>query len=128
MSTDNIKKLPDRIDAYAQAREERLALQREVNNLQERENMLKNGIIQILQENELSTAGSANYSVKLAVDDKPVAGNWQEIYDYIKENDAFDLLQRRLGEAAVKSRWEDGITIPGVTTFPVEKLTLSKVS
>jgi hypothetical protein len=34
------------------------------------------------------------------------------------------LLQKRIGEKAVEERWEDGISVPGVVTFPVDNLTV----
>lgn len=123
----SIKELPQLIDAYADARQERLAAQRATDALASEENKFKAEIIALLQDNDLSTAGSARHSVKLKMDDKPIANDWDAIYSYIHETQSFDLLQRRLGERAIKLRWEDGVTIPGVTTFPVEKLTISKV-
>ncbi len=123
MSTDLIQL----INRYALAREERLALQRQVDNLAKNEAIFKSNLIDKLNEQGLAAAASARFMVKYTMTDKPIAGNWEEIYQYIKENDAYDLLQRRLGEAAVRARWEDGITIPGVQTFPVDKLTVSKV-
>lgn len=123
----SIKELPDLIDAYAEAREARLAKQREVDALQRDETSLKNSLIEMLREQDLSAAGSANYMVTYSQDEKPIAGDWEEIYGYIYETKSFDLLQRRLLESAVKARWEDGVTIPGVVTYPVDKLSVSRV-
>jgi hypothetical protein len=58
---------------------------------------------------------------------KPAVTDWAELYQHIAETGNFDLLQRRVGEAAVKLRWEDGEAVPGIVSYPVEKLTLTKV-
>jgi hypothetical protein len=54
--------------------------------------------------------------------------DWEEVYKYIKANDAFDLLQRRLTETAVKLRWDDGIRLPGIETLRVYDVSISGVS
>ena len=118
--------LPDLIDQYVEKRNDRLALQRETDALAKEENNLKTTLIAMLEEENLTVAGSATNVVKLKVDDKPVVGDWDNLYAFIKETDSFDLLQRRLGEGAVKARWEDGVDVPGVSTYPVSKLTVSK--
>ena len=124
----SIEKLPAMIDQLYELRELRLQHQRQTDKLKKQETELQQEIIMAMAESGMTSAGGAHAKATYKVVDKPVAANWDEVYHYIAENDAFDLLQRRLGEGAVKARWEDGITIPGVTAFPVDKLTLSKVS
>ena len=122
-----MKDLPNLIDAYVDARNARLSMQKEVNELQQEENKFKAELIERLKTENLVAAASATSLVKYIVDDKPIASDWDAIYEYIMKNEAFDLLQRRLLESAIKSRWEDGVEIPGVATYPVDKLTISKV-
>jgi hypothetical protein len=40
--------------------------------------------------------------------------DWQEVLDFIKRNDAFDLFQRRITTGAAIERELDGVTIPGL--------------
>jgi hypothetical protein len=118
--------IPELIENYAVLRDRRLEAQREVDNIAKLEGRAKDELIAAMQESGLTHAGGKDHKVSLKMVDKPVAGDWALIYDYIQENQAFDLLQRRLTEKAIKDRWEDGLSIPGVVRFPVEKLTVSK--
>lgn len=122
----SIKDLPTLIEAYAEKRDERLVLQRRTDQLKKEETQLKDDLILALQEANLTSAGGTDHKVTYKQETKPVAGDWNEIYRYIQENDAWDLMQRRLLESAIKERWEDGVEIPGVVSFPVDKLSLSK--
>lgn len=49
----------------------------------------------------------------------PSASDWQLVYDWIKENEAWDLLERRLKVGFVKEFQEahDGALPPGVSTY-----------
>jgi hypothetical protein len=57
---------------------------------------------------------------------EPVANNWPEIYDYIKEHGAWELLHKRLTSTAVKEHWEAGEELPGIGVTEVYKLSVSK--
>ena len=114
------------IDNYCELRDTRLAAQREVDQIARQETEAKQTLIKALQSQELSAAASAKYLVKYKLEDKPIASNWDDIYRYIQDTGSFDLLQRRLLESAVKARWEDDEELPGITTYPVDKLTVSK--
>jgi hypothetical protein len=49
-----------------------------------------------------------------------------EVYDYVKEHDAFDILFRRLNEKAIMDRREQGEEVPGLDWFPVASLSVSR--
>lgn len=55
----------------------------------------------------------------------PTAENWEQIYAYIKENDAFELLQKRLSAKACleAANFED---IEGMSFFTQKKLALRR--
>jgi hypothetical protein len=113
------------VDAYIQKKAERLALQREVDKLDADEKKLKALIIEALQKNNAQAVGGHLATATLVIKDKPVARDWNQVYAYIQENDAWDLLQKRFTETAVRLRWEDGIAIPGVEKFPVADISIS---
>lgn len=50
---------------------------------------------------------------------KPAASDWDAFYNWIKENDAFDALERRIKATFVKEFMEenDGETPPGVSVY-----------
>lgn len=56
-----------------------------------------------------------------------VVGNvedWDQVYAYIKDNDAFHLLQRRLGNAAYKELLDMGNPPPGIVPFTKRSINL----
>ena len=114
------------VDEYADTREQRLALQRQVDKLDEKEKGLKAKLIESLVAASATAIGGQRMIVTLVPKEKPVAKDWKSLYAFIVANDAWDLLQKRLTETAVKARWEEGIVVPGVEKFPVNDLSISK--
>ena len=122
-----LKELSAKVDDYVALRDERLARQREVDAIKEKEDLLKAELIHELETQKVGSVGGSTHMVKLQVKDKPSAGDWAQVYEYIKRTNSFDLLQRRLNESAVEARWEEGEKIPGVSKFPVATLSISRI-
>lgn len=101
------------VEEYRSIRLERLDLQRKVNELDAAEKKLKEQIITELK------AGTPHRGVILIQKDKPIVEDWLKLYAHIKATGEFELLHRRLTEAAVLERRADGVVIPGVGWFPV---------
>lgn len=116
------------IDALYLQRAERLAVEKTVKEMKTRELALRVHIKSVLDSISLeSGAGKlATTSIQLSVE--PTAKDWPAIYAFIVENDAFDMLQRRLSSTAVKDRWDEGIIIPGIDKFDTWDLSLTKRS
>ena len=121
-----LKELSALVDEYYEARNARLSKQRETDNLAEIESDLKRSLIEIMRTQAVSTVGGIQAVVTLRSKPKPIASDWSKVYEFIRDNDAFDLLQKRLNETAVKLRWEDEMQIPGISTFVVDELSISK--
>jgi acetyl-CoA carboxylase alpha subunit len=121
-----LENLSAKVDLFYATREQRLLMQRQVDRIQEQESKLKEELIRELQASKVSSIGGTLARVTIQEKIKPIAQDWAKVHAYMKENDAFDLMQRRLTEAAVKSRWEDGIIIPGVDRFIVFDLSVAK--
>jgi hypothetical protein len=117
-----ITELNEIIKRFNNIREERLTMQRRTDKLKEQENDLKGQVIVALKESGLNKAAN----VKLQLKPKPVAKDWNAIHEYIIEHDAWDIMQRRLGEVAIRDRWENDEAIPGVDKFPVDDLSVGK--
>ena len=118
--------LHDLITEFVNNRQARLDLSREVKKLEEKEIEAKYALLAAMEESHLSTAGNGVNIVNKILKRVPVAEDWRAIYDYVLANDAFDCLQRRLGEKAIRDRVEEGEVIPGVGYMDVTKLTVSK--
>lgn len=122
----SLESIGEKVDLYFKTREQRLLMQKQVDNVQTEESKLKEEIIRELQAAKVTSIGGNIARVTIQEKIKPIAQNWELVYAYIKEHNAFDLMQRRLTEAAVKGRWEDGIKIPGVDSFTVFDLSVAK--
>jgi hypothetical protein len=114
------------VDKFGEVRDTRLAADKAAEKLKEQENLLKEQIITALRDSDSGGITGSHFGVKLQKKDKVVVTDWAPVYAYIKDNDAFDLLHKRITEGAVKLRWEDGVQIAGLETYPVYDLTVSR--
>lgn len=111
-------------DLYIQCRDEEEALKREntdkntpIKNLK---NILEGKLLAMIEASGLeSVKTSAGTVYKLPKTSAKVA-DWQVLLDYIKKNDAFDLLTKNVSKDAVKARIEESNEIvPGVDMYTI---------
>ena len=108
-------------------REQRLEIEAQANEVLKKEAQVREFIINNLPKQEASGVRGRVAQVRIEKKDVATAENWAKIQDYIRKNDAFDLMQRRLNDAAVKARWEEGKKIPGVKKFSVVTVSCTKL-
>ena len=124
-------KIPKTLGACAdrlyEVRQKRLDQQKVVDALASEEAALKEHIINSLPKSEAS--GVAGKLCRVSVVTKPIPQikDWDALYKYVKKTGAFELLQRRLADAAIKDRWEAGKTVPGVEAFNVVSVSINKL-
>ena len=121
------KALAECADLLYTTRQDRLALQKIVEELERRETQLKEQIIAHLPASQATGIAGKVARATIVPKTIPRATDWAAIFKYIKKADAFDLVQRRLSDAAVNERWEHGIEIPGVERFNTKTVSLNKV-
>lgn len=116
------------IDQAAEVNMERVALQKQVDKLAEKEKdllatihaeMIKAGV-----RNSLATVG---WGVKIAPQQKVVATDWDQFREYIRKTNNFSLLHARITESAVKELQAEGIDVPGVEIVELDVVKLYKV-
>jgi hypothetical protein len=122
----DLAELGQLVDQLDQKRQDRLAADKKAASLKSEENALKAQLIGEMEENDLSSAGGKECIVKRTVKQRAIASNWPDIYAYIQEHDAFDLLHRRLTDSAVLLRKDDGVEVPGVTIMDYSNITYGK--
>ena len=117
-------------DLLYATREARLALDRRSERLQELEGALRDNFINKLPKSSTGIAGR----VALArIEVKPVPQvdgeeGWNRLHAYIKKNDAWELLQRRLGESAAKELLDAGEGgKAGIVVFQAKKVSVTKI-
>lgn len=120
------QELSAKVDLYFMARESRLAADRAAEKLKETEILLKDELIRHLTENQVTSIGGKLARVTMQKKVKAITQSWEKVYEYIKDTNSWDLLQKRLTESAVKARWEDGVKVPGVEEFIVFDLSVAK--
>lgn len=128
-----MKKLPKSMGACAdllyQKRQERLAADKYAAELKAEEQRIINHIIDNLDKNSTGAAGKHHRvqvirAKKLRVNPE----KWNNFFAWVAKNKAFDVLQKRLSDDAIKERFEAARgKIPGVEPFDYVKVSLTKV-
>lgn len=104
---DAIYKLNQKIDVAQAA----------VKKLEDQRNKLEEALMKSYKSEDIEGASGklakANVVERTFVNVK----DWKKLYDYIKKNNAWDLLQRRPSSSAYQARIEQKIKVPGCTAF-----------
>ena len=114
------------IDTLYENRAKRLKLQREVDELEAQEKLLKLNIIEQLHELDLDGGKGEIATAAITRKTKSLVLDWSIVWDYIFDNRAPELMQKRISETAWAERRESGILIPGTEALELEDLSLTK--
>jgi hypothetical protein len=131
MATEVKYKFPKALGACAdklfELRNKRLAEQKKVDEIAAEETALKNHIIENLPKSEASGVAGKLARVTVVTKQIPQVKDWDAFYKYVKKTGSFDLMQKRLTDAAIKERWEAGKEVPGVEHFNAVSVSINKV-
>lgn len=114
-------------DLLYSIRDKRLELEREVNKLKANETALKDHFINALPKDDATGIRGKLAQVIIQTTDEPTAEDWSKITRHITKTGSFDLLQRRLNNAAIKERWANGKKVPGIGSFKVVSVSCTKI-
>lgn len=114
------------LEQYHSLREQRLALQRQADALEQKEKDIIYEITTKMVSSDISTLIDGGYKAVMVIKPQALATNWPAILDFIKQTGAVDLLQKRLTESAVKARWDSGVDVPGVDRSEKHVITVTK--
>lgn len=115
-----------KLQAYFTLREQRLALQRQVDKLEQDEKDIMYEITSELVASGKNTSSEEGFVAKLKSTPASQVTDWVQTLDYIRATGQVDLLQKRLTESAVKARWDSGVDIPGVEKTVKHTVTITK--
>ena len=123
-----IPKTPgEAIDQMYTIREQRLALARQVQDLQTQEGVLEELTASMLKAQGLDSGKGKLATFTISPETyEPNVVDWEKFYAYVARTKAWMLLQKRVGSTAIKERWADNKEIPGVERRPVQKYSLTK--
>jgi len=123
----SINSLAEKADQLYTIREHRLAMQKEVDALQATETALREELITSISKSDATGVAGKLVRVTVVTKPKPTLKSWDDLITYCRRRNAWDLIQHRINETAVKERWDDGKEIPGVETYNVVTLSMNKV-
>ena len=123
-----LNELGSAIDELYQTRAQRLKLQQDVEGLKAIETEQREAILNCLALAGLSKAsgGLATASIKRST--IPAVFDWEQVHDYIRRENRFDLLQKRISVIACRELYQDDVLIPGTDAVEDEDLSLTKAS
>lgn len=87
---------------------------------------LENYLLDTLPKTQLEGAAGKSGTIKIKRSVVPNVVDWDKVYAYIKKNDAWELLHRRISITACKERWDNKKDVPGVETFTKVGLSVTK--
>jgi len=115
------------VDLYKEVQELRLAMQKEVDAVKARESEIKQHIIDNLSKSDDTGVAGKRYRAQIVTKATPAVSDWDKVWDFIRENDRTDLVQKRINDKAVKEIWEAGEEVPGVDKFNSVDVSVRKV-
>lgn len=117
----------EKIDALYELRQERLNLEKHVDDAKLQEKTLESEIM--LELNSLSATmlrgSKASFSVSKEV--VPSVQSWGLLYDFIKGENDFTLLHKRISSTVWREYTDDGLLVPGTTAMELPKVSLRKL-
>lgn len=114
-------------DLLYATRELRLAKQRAIETLEKLENALREHFIENLPRSQASGIAGRVARVQIEIKPIPQVKDWDGCYAFVKKNNAFELLQRRLNEGAVKERLDGGQRLEFIEIYNAKKVSVTKL-
>lgn len=135
-SLDKGAPLPESIgrcaDLYKEVQELRLAMDKEVERVKARETEIREHIINTLSKSDDTGAAGLRYRaqivMKKSVRVSDEAGGWGALHSWIRKNDRFDVLQKRLNSTAAADFLEaEGRPLPGCEVINAPDVSITKI-
>jgi hypothetical protein len=117
--------MSDLLRQFYETRAKRLELDRESARLQVEEDKLKYELIKAHDAGD--NLSSRLYLFSYSEKPVPYVEDWAKLTQWIIDNDAPDVLQKRLTESAIMARIREGHVIPGVTVIQKPVVLVEKV-
>lgn len=114
-------------DRMYEVRQARYAMQKVVDKLQAEESALSEYLIKNIPKSEASGVAGKAARATINKKSKPRVADWDALWAYVFKTKATDILQRRISDDAINSRWEAKKKVPGVESLEVLTVSLNKV-
>tara|TARA_R100001594_G_C4044013_1_gene263788 strand:+ start:1090 stop:1449 length:360 start_codon:yes stop_codon:yes gene_type:complete len=100
-------------------------LEKQFNEQKKLVNELKQDVLVEMEQIGTTTYNGDKAVISVTEHEIPVVEDWNAFYAYIYENNAIDLLQRRVTSSAWKDRRDDGEHVAGVDSMKQQRLRIS---
>lgn len=114
------------VDRLYTMRQQRLVKQAEAEKMKSYEVALQDHVLNNFKKDEVEGAKGKLASASISRTTVANVTDWEAFYKYIKKNEAWDMLQRRVNDAAYRARLDDKVAVPGVEAFGIIKLSITK--
>jgi len=116
------------IDEMFELRENKKDLEARIKDINEQMTLLEAQLMQKLDDEKQTMGRGSSASATISASEVPMVEDWDAFGQYLIDNDALYLLQRRVAVRAFRELKDAGETIPGTTTFPKRTISLRKIS
>lgn len=122
--------LGEHIDALYSLRTWRLELERQVEEIKEKERLAKYDVINALRAEKMEGSRGKLAVVRITKTLKPrlVVGKWLDFWNWARKDKLGVYIQKRIGEAAIGEQWAVGKEVPGIYAEEIEDLSITKSS
>jgi hypothetical protein len=98
---------------------QKAALNKDLARVQAEITAISNHLIAVLPKSDASGVSGRFANARVVVKQVPRVVDWALFYAHVAKKKAWELLQRRVGETAIKERWDAGERVPGVEPFAI---------
>jgi hypothetical protein len=116
------------IDALYATREKRLDLDKQSKILKEQEQEMRNIVLELLENAGLKKASGQMATCGIKTNTIPIVTDWDQLFTYIRDNDRFDLIQKRISVLAWRETLDNTGLIPGTEAVEQVDISLTKSS
>lgn len=122
------KTLGETIDLLFKLREERLAIDRVVDEMKAREKTITDHLLANFDKQSVDGAKGQIATASIKRTETADVTDWPAFWEYIRKNKAYELIQQRASITGLKDRWSNNKVVPGVQSREVISLSLTKAS
>lgn len=122
-----MKELTALIQQLAAAKDELKAANQTAKELKKEHDAVEGELIAYLKEAELDKASAGGFTASRGSEVVASVTDWESFYQYVRDHDAFYLLQKRVASAAYRELLQvEGVSPPGTEPMEKDKLSFTK--
>lgn len=118
-------KMGDKVDLLRELREARAQLEKRSDIIKAQYQQVEQALLEQLEEAGCSSTSSTQASASISESVVAQVTDWDSFYEYIRDNNYFHLLQRRVSDPSVRELFEKEGAVPGVVPYVKRKIHLT---